>query len=137
MQKAKVTKDSQQVENQPILDTDDLIFELGRQVITHLETKKKLERILKKQREASQIIEQALMDKRQAKERLEKLEESNKKYSIKIETLDKLLSTIRKEKTKLIDAFEKKIVEMQEELNVVYEENAILQQYLGERLEKK
>ena len=77
------------------------------------------------------------MDKRQAKERLEKLEESNKKYSIKIETMDKLLSTIRKEKTKSIDTFEKKIVEMQEELNVVYEENAILQQYLGERLEKK
>ena len=48
MQEAKITKNSQQVENQPILDTDDLIFELGRQVITHLETKKKLERILKK-----------------------------------------------------------------------------------------
>lgn len=84
-----------------IIDTDDLVFEIGKQTIGNLNKEKLLDNLLKK----STAIEKALVETRNANFAVEKksagFETSNKEYVENNQKLDAELIKIREELEKL------------------------------------
>ena len=80
-----------------VIDTDDLVFELGKQLIGNINKEKLLDNLLQKGRLLEQMAVEAKKESLEAIERKAALEESNKQYVVNNQKLDAALVRIRLE----------------------------------------
>ena len=80
-----------------VIDTDDLVFELGKQLIGNINKEKLLDNLLQKGRLLEQMAVEAKKESLEAIERKAALEESNKQYIVNNQKLDTALVQLRSE----------------------------------------
>lgn len=103
-----------------IIDTDDLVFELGKQLIGNLNKEKLLDNLLQKGKLLEQLAIEAKKESLAAKERKLALEKSNASYIQNNKKLDSELvklrleaSTTRQKYLEQIDALTKQLTELE------------------------
>lgn len=100
MKDATITQDEQTLSPgrfPSVVTTDDLVYELGKQVVDKLNKEKLLEGLLKKKYEAESQIIGAEKTKSDSKKQVSALEESNRKYEENNRALDQELVRMRQE----------------------------------------
>ena len=117
MEDATITQEStQEMYSQgkypSVIDTDDLVFELGKQLIGNLNKEKLLDSLLQKGKLLEQMAIEAKKASIAADKRKEDLEESNKRYLKNNQKLDEELVRLRGELSKLKEQHSLEIEEL-------------------------
>jgi len=101
-----------------VVDTDDLVFELGKQVVDKINKEKLLDSLVKK----IQPLEEKLLASESAKmglaNKIEEFKTSNNLYVQNNEKLNVEITRLRNENESLRSEYNKKIETLQSELNV-------------------
>ena len=101
-----------------VVDTDDLVFELGKQVVDKINKEKLLDSLVKK----IQPLEEKLLASESAKmglaNKIEEFKTSNNLYVQNNEKLNVEITRLRNENESLCSEYNKKIETLQSELNV-------------------
>ena len=101
MEDATITQEPQEMYQQgkypSVIDTDDLVFELGKQFIGNLNKEKLLDSLIQKSRLLEKLAIEAKKEALAAGERKVALEESNRRYIENNQKLDAALVQIRLE----------------------------------------
>ena len=101
-----------------VVDTDDLVFELGKQVVDKINKEKLLDSLVKK----IQPLEEKLLASESAKmglaNKIEEFKTSNNLYVQNNEKLSAEITRLRNENESLCSEYNKKIETLQSELNV-------------------
>lgn len=100
MRDATITKDEQSVSQgrfPSVVTTDDLVFELGKQIVDKLNKEKLLEGLLKKKQQAESQIVDIEKIKTDAKKQIAGFQESNRLYEENNRKLDSEIVKLRKE----------------------------------------
>lgn len=129
MEDAKITQENeqnnlyQQGRFPSVVTTDDLVFELGKQVVERINKEKLLDGLLKKKQEAENQIVDIEKIKADHKNRVSVLEDSNQRYEKNNRGLGDELVKIRQDLTsktnevaQMIERYEGKLKELNEKL---------------------
>jgi len=129
MEDAKISQENeqnnlyQQGRFPSVVTTDDLVFELGKQVVERINKEKLLDGLLKKKREAENQIVDTEKIKADCKKQIAVLEDSNQRYEKNNRGLGDELVKIRQdltsktnEVTQMIERYEGKLKKLNEKL---------------------
>ena len=115
MEDAKITQEPLIKERFPsVVDTDDLIFELGKKDIKVLNLEKLLNSLIEKSKVTNQMAVDLSKAKTETTERITSLQESNKLYEENNRNLDGELVRLRSESTSKEASYKEELRQLQE-----------------------
>lgn len=95
-----------------VVDTDDMIFEMGKQKVKVLNLEKLLNKLLEKTKATEQIAQDFSKAKTDSTEKLSVLQDSNKRYEENNRKLDAEIVRLRNENATMKTMYEAKIGEL-------------------------
>lgn len=99
-----------------IIDTDDLVFEMGRQMIGNLNKEKLLDSLLKKSTAIEKEMVKARKEKLEAENKVKEFEISNKNYVINNKKLDGEIVKLRLEVEALNKEHQETVIKLKEKI---------------------